>query len=224
MELTMFERLLQLPLFQGMTKKEIADVIEHVRLDFVKYEAGEEIVMQDDPCKSLIYIINGEMSTDYIDVKHKFSLTEDIPNIGVIEPYNMFGMMPRYSRTYIFKTAGTTLAIDKQMLLNHLMSSSIVRINMMNITCNRYHQVLKLMNDFPGNTVGEKITKFVLSYSSVPKGGKELHMKMTDLADIVHETRLNVSKALNAMQDAGLLELQRNKFTIFDIAKLYNRI
>ncbi len=209
----MFERLLQLPLFQGMTKKEIADVIEHVRLDFVKYETGEEIVMQDDPCKSLIYIING-----------KFSLTEDIPNIGVIEPYNMFGMMPRYSRTYIFKTAGTTLAIDKQMLLNHLMSSSIVRINMMNITCNRYHQVLKLMNDFPDNTVGEKITKFVLSYSSVPKGGKELHMKMTDLADIVHETRLNVSKALNAMQDAGLLELQRNKFTIFDIAKLYNRI
>lgn len=224
MELTMFERLLQLPLFQGLTKKEISDVIEHVRLDFVNYQAGEEVVMQDDPCKSLIYIINGDLSTEYIDVRHKFSLAEDIPSIGVIEPYNLFGMSPKYSRTYLFKTPGTTLAIDKQMLLTHLMSSSIVRINMMNIACNKYHQVLRLMNEFPDDTVKDKITRFVLGYSSVAKGQKELHMKMTDLADIVHETRLNVSRALNAMQDEGLVELQRNKFKIFDIAKLYDRI
>ncbi len=220
----MFERLLQLPLFQGLTKKEISDVIEHVRLDFVNYQAGEEIVMQDDPCKSLIYIINGELSTDYLDVKHKFSLTEDLPNIGVIEPYNLFGMAPRYSRTYAFRTDGTTLSIDKQMLLTHLMSSNIVKINMMNIACNKYHQILRLMTEFPEDTVKEKITKFVLSYSSVNKGAKELHMKMTDLAELVHETRLNVSRALNTMQEEGLVELQRNKFKIFDIANLYDRI
>ena len=46
MELTMFERLLQLPLFQGMTTQEVSDVISHVRLDFANYHRGDEIVMQ----------------------------------------------------------------------------------------------------------------------------------------------------------------------------------
>ena len=53
METSMFERLLQLPLFQGMTKKEIYEVISRVKLDFTNYQAGDEIVLQGDPCKSL---------------------------------------------------------------------------------------------------------------------------------------------------------------------------
>ena len=61
MELTMFERLLQLPLFQGLTIQELSDVLAHVRLNFVNYHAGDEIVAQDEPCRSLIYIINGDV-------------------------------------------------------------------------------------------------------------------------------------------------------------------
>ena len=47
---------------------------------------------------------------------------------------------------------------------------------------------------------------------------------MTDLADIIHETRLNVSKALNQMQEENLISLQRNFINIQDIEKLYKRI
>ena len=55
----MFERLLQLPLFQGMTTQEVSDVISHVRLDFANYHRGDEIVMQGESCRKLIYIIRG---------------------------------------------------------------------------------------------------------------------------------------------------------------------
>ena len=48
MELTMFERLLQLPLFQGLTTREISDVMAHVRLNFVNYQPGDELIAQGD--------------------------------------------------------------------------------------------------------------------------------------------------------------------------------
>ena len=95
---------------------------------------------------------------------------------------------------------------------------------MLNTTCNQYHQTLKLLRDFPEDTVQDKITKFILSFSSTTRGEKELRIKMTDLADIVHETRLNVSKALNQMQEDNLISLQRNFINIQDIEKLYKRI
>ena len=138
MELTMFERMLQLPLLQGLTPQEMSEVMAHVRLDFVNYQSGDEIAMQDAPCRNLIYVINGELMEEYRDPQYRFTLKEDLPQVKVIEPYNMFGMFQKYSRTYLFKTDGITLNIDKQVMLTRLMANTIVKINLLNITCNRY--------------------------------------------------------------------------------------
>lgn len=221
MELTMFEKILQLPLFQGLTTNEISEVLSHIRLDFVNYQAGDEFVIQGDACKGLIYIIHGEIASEYRDSQGRFTFSEKLPQTGVIEPYNMFGMFQKYSRSYIFTTDGCTLTIEKPMVLKYLMSNNIIKINLLNIVCNRYQQTQRLLCDYPEDTVKNKIVKFLLSYSSIPKGGKEVHIKMTDMAKIIHETRLNVSKALNIMQKEGLIILQRNMLTIKNIKDLY---
>lgn len=221
MELTMFEKILQLPIFQGLTQKEIEDIMSRIRLDFVNYQAGDEIVMQDDPCRGLIYIINGEIASEYRDSQGQFTLTEQLSPIGVIEPYNMFGMFQKYSRTYFFKTDGCTLTIDKAIVLKHLMTNHIIKINLLNIICNRYQQTQKLLCEFPDDNIRNKLVKFILSHSSTGKGQKEIHIKMTDIAAIIHETRLNVSKTLNTLQQQGLVSLQRNMLLIKNIKDLY---
>lgn len=221
MELTMFERLLQLPLFQGLTTQEISDVMSHVRLDFVKFHKDDEIVMQDEPCRKLIYIISGEVATEYRDPEGRFILAEHLPNIGAIEPYNMFGLYQKHSRTYTFTTDGITLAIDKAVVLKHLLANNIIKINFLNITSSKYQQTLRLIRDFPDGDVRSKIVKFMLSYCIVPRGKKDIQIKMKELANIIHETRLNVSIALNDMQEQGLLVLQRGGFSIEELQNLY---
>ena len=220
MELTMFERLLQLPLFQGMTVQEVSDVMSHVRLDFANYHQGDEIVMQGESCKKLIYIISGEVMAEYRNTNLQFILTESLPDLKVIEPYNLFGMYQTYSRTYTFATDGSTLAIDKHVMLNQLMTSNIVKINFMNIVCNKYQQTLRLLCNHPDNSVRHKIVKFILSHSIIPKGRKDVQIKMTDLANIIHETRLNVSIVLNEMKEQQLITMQRGGFTINDLQPL----
>lgn len=220
MELTMFERLLQLPLFQGMTKQEVSDVISHVRLDFVNYHRGDEIVMQGESCRKLIYIISGEVTAEHHNPDLHFTLTEYLPNLKVIEPYNLFGMYQTYSRTYTFATDGSTLAIDKHVVLSHLMTNNIVKINLMNIVCNKYQQTLRLLCNFPDDSVQHKIIKFVLSHSIIPKGKKEVQIKMTDLANNIHETRLNVSIVLNEMEEQGVITMQRGSFTIKNLQEI----
>ena len=83
MELTMFERLLQLPLFQGMTTQEVSDVISHVRLDFANYHRGDEIVMQGESCRKLIYIISGEVMAEHRNASLQLLLTEHLPDLKV---------------------------------------------------------------------------------------------------------------------------------------------
>lgn len=220
MELTMFERLLQLPLFQGMTMQEVSDVMSHVRLDFVNYHRGDEIVMQGESCRKLIYIISGEVMAEHNNAELQFTITEYLPDLKVIEPYNLFGMYQTYSRTYTFATDGSTLAIDKSVMLNQLMTNNIVKINLMNIACNKYQQTLRLLCQYPDDSVRHKIIKFVLSYSIITKGKKDVQIKMTDLANIIHETRLNVSIVLNEMKEQQLITMQRGGFTINDLQTL----
>ena len=216
----MFERLLQRPLFQGMTTQEVSDVMSHVRLDFVNYHRGDEIVMQGESCKKLIYIISGEVMAEHKNADHSFTLTEQLPDLKVLEPYNLFGMYQTYSRTYTFTTEGSTLAIDKQVMLNQLLTNTIAKINLMNIVCNKYQQTQQLLSNYPDDSVRHKIVKFVLTHSISPRGQKNIQIKMTDLANIIHETRLNVSIVLNEMQEQGLITMQRGCFIINDLQTL----
>ena len=47
-----------------------------------------------------------------------------------------------------------------------------------------------------------------------------LKIKMEELANAINDTRLGVSKALNGMQEDGLLELHRGEIVIPDIERL----
>ncbi|NLV52622.1 MAG: Crp/Fnr family transcriptional regulator [Bacteroidales bacterium] len=217
----MFERLLQLPLFQGLSTAEISDVMSHVRLDFTNHHQGDEIVFQGDSCRCLIYIISGEVTSEYRDIQGRFIYTEELPQTKILEPYNMFGMHQKYSRTYTFATDGCTLTIDKSVVVKHLLNNDIIKINFLNMACNRYQQTQQLTCLFPEDNVRQKIVKFFLSYATIAKGKKEAKIKMRVLADILHETRLNVSITLNKLETEGLLSLQRGMIILKDLQECY---
>ena len=52
------------------------------------------------------------------------------------------------------------------------------------------------------------------------QGEKIFKVKMDDLARYLDDTRLNTSKALNELQDKGLIELRRKEILIPDAQKL----
>ena len=56
MEITMYDTLLQLPLFQGLCKNDFTSILGKVKLHFRKYNADEIIVEQGEPCTELIFL------------------------------------------------------------------------------------------------------------------------------------------------------------------------
>ena len=56
------------------------------------------------------------------------------------------------------------------------------------------------------------------------KGEKSVQIKMERLAGILCETRLNISKALNEMQDEGYIELHRKEIIVPSLKKMIEEI
>ncbi len=220
MEITMYDKLLQLPLFQGLCKTDFTNILEKVKLHFQKYTPGSYIARQNESCDQLIFILSGRIQSESTNESHNYTIQEEIDSPAVIEPYSLFGMMTYYTASYQALTEVHTVIIHKKYILTQLSNYTIFQLNYLNILSNRAQTAYqKLWNLHIGSTV-EKVINFLQLRCTVPGGKKTLFVKMEDLAVLTDDTRINVSKVLNELQQQKLIELSRKKIIIPDMEKL----
>ena len=217
---TMFDTLLQLPLFQGLCHEDFTNILEKTKLHFTRFKEGELIKKQGETCDQLLFLLKGELSVETVSNDGSYTFIEQIDAPAVIEAQSLFGMKVKYASTYTAKTEVNAITICKSFVLSGLMNYEIFRLNYMNMISNRAQSLYcRLWNTAPQG-VEEKIVHFILQHVDKPQGEKILKIKMDDLADYLDDTRLNVSKALNSMQEKGVLQLKRKEIIIPEASKL----
>lgn len=214
-----------LPLLQGLTLKEFSELIVNLKLDFQQYDEHEVIVNQGDRCSALTYVIDGTFEAEYHDEKTAFILSEqseEQPHL--IEAYNLFGVKRSYERTYSFVTKGHTFTISRDFFIKRMLEHELIRGNYINYLCNNLRKAKDSYKYENPSDIGMKVINAIASYSLFMSGQKNVRVKMNDLAQIVDETRLNVSGVLNQWDELGLIELRRYGFTIKDFGKLNEHV
>lgn len=222
MEITMYDNLLLLPLFQGLSKNEFTSILEKVRFHFLTYEKGEIFIRQGEDCHQLCFLLNGTAVVRNMDKEHAYTLSETIDTPTLIEPQSLFGMQTKYTATYQAQTQVKVLIIEKKYILSELNKYEIFQLNFLNLLSNRVQIAQqKIWNTHVG-TLNEKVVNFIAIRSQIPGGEKTLQITMEDWARLIDETRINLSRLLNELQGKGLVQLKRKEFIIPDFEKLSN--
>ncbi len=214
MELPIYDTLLSLPLFQGMSRTDFNSLLQKVRLDFVKFEDQETILSQGDRCRSFVFLLNGTIESSRKGQNGAYTFIERIDSPYLIEPYSMFGLNGQYRRDYVAVGQCSMLMVDKQYVYTELGKYNICRMNLLNILSGRVQQLDSYIWSLDGMDLRERILRFIAGLSDYPNGEKRLQIRMNDLAVLMDTTRLNVSRELNAMQDDGLVVLKRSEILI----------
>ena len=214
MELPMYDTLLSLPLFQGMSQADFNSLLQKIRLDFVRYAQGDVIIGKGDHCRSLAFLINGTVESSRSGMDGRFTFMESIDSPSLIEPYSMFGRAGLYQRTYTAASACSFLMVDKQYIYTELGKYNICRMNLLNILSGRAQQLDNYIWSIDGQTLRGRIIRFIQGLSDIQNGAKRLNIKMNDLATVMDATRLNVSHELNALEAEGLISLRRKEIYI----------
>lgn len=217
---TMFDTLLQLPLFQGLCHEDFTSILDKVKLHFIKHKAGETIIKSGNPCTQLCFLLKGEISIVTNAKENIYTVIEQIEAPYLIEPQSLFGMNTNYASSYVAHTEVHTVCISKAFVLSDLFKYDIFRLNYMNIVSNRAQNLYTRLWDRAPKDIEDKIIRFILAHIERMTGEKLFKVKMDDLARILDDTRLNVSKALNGLQELNLLELHRKEIRIPDLALL----
>ena len=206
--------LLGIPLFLGLSEKDLMDIACNTRFNLRHHKKGSTIVEEGDTCNSLISIIEGWMEIDTYSDNKAYHLKEIVQATQTLEPDKLFGISPRYHSIYRAYTTCESISIMKEELTQIFNNYSIVRLNYLNLICRRTQQLERQPWQPKPTTLTDRIATFIKQRSMYPAGRKVLHIKMTQLAEELNVSRLDISNALNEMnrtdkiiQRRGMIEV-----------------
>lgn len=220
-QLRLYDQLLQYPLFLGMSHTELMQLVGNTRFDFRNFGENKIIVHEGDTCTHLYFLMKGKISIRTTSDDHSYSVLEHISAPWMMEPESLFGLSTRYSKTVTAVTGCHFLLLSKEELMRLFDTFLTFRLNFLNLLSTLAQQRgHRFWRKIP-QSLEEHITRFFIDHCTYPAGPKEFHILMTQLAAVLNDSRLDVSKALNNMQRSGLIELYRGRIIIPSLERLF---
>lgn len=216
----LYDKLFRIPLFTGMSRDEMERMMSRTCFDYHKAKAGEEIARQGARCGQLFLLIDGTIELKAESEDRQYAVVEWINAPAILQQACVFGLVQRFSHSMRALTPVNLITLGKTELLKLAADSIVFRLNIINTlaTALQKHE-LRLWAACP-ETLSDRLAAFFLNHVTTPYGHKQFNIKMTQLAAQLNDSRLDISRALNAMQDRGLIQLSRGKIDIQRIEEL----
>lgn len=218
--LQLLDKLLQFPLFLGMSRDDLEIVAGHTRFGFIKLEAGKTVVKSGDNCNQLHFLINGSLRIRTYSDDYGYSIEEQMQAPNILQLESVFGYYQRYTHDFIALTDVNFITIDKEEVMRLTEDFLVFRLNIINHFATLAQKKMRQAWTRPPQSLEERVIRFLVQHSTYPAGHKVFNILMTRLADELNDSRLNVSRVLNDMQHKGLITLGRGKIDIPQLERL----
>lgn len=146
--LTMYEKLMMLPIFKGVGADDMSAFLEKTHLEFNTWQTGTVIVPKDDECERLYCILSGRIQCVYELSGGKIRLGAEYGPGKVIGLDRLYGLDTRYSHSVRAVDDCGTMCFSKSQYMSLLQSNQICTINYLNILscrCQRAEHAVRNM-------------------------------------------------------------------------------
>ena len=98
---SMYEILMELPLFKGVSRYKLSEIVGTTKFHFLKYLADETVVNAGDPCTHIVFIISGKLRVTIANSNNRFKVSQTLEAPNVLSPEFLFGRAPFYPLSLI---------------------------------------------------------------------------------------------------------------------------
>ena len=206
-------------LFNDITEKEQAKMLECAEARDREFKPGEYIFRQGDAPNSLFVIKKGSVMVckDFASGKRNVLFT--VYEKDVFGEMFVFSDEKEYWYDAIACEPVTVLEIPRKFFYgfcsNACEKHRMVIRNMLDVQSDKNFLMTRKLYLLSGKTLKERIAMWVLD-SAGEKDSFDTDMKREELADYLGTTRPSLSRELMNMQDEGLIDVGKSTFTIKD--------
>lgn len=219
-QLPFSDQLLQLPLFQGMSRTDLEAVVGQTRFNFTTLKPGTPIARDGQECQHLHLLLDGTTQVESYADDHSYTFIETLHAPLILQPECLFGLTPRFTHTFMAQSECRLITLSKTETIRLSDNFFIFKLNLLNILSTQAQKIGRLPWHHSSDNLKSRIAQFFLHHCLHPAGMKLVSIKMTQLARELNDSRLDISRALHILQTDGLIRLSRGKIEIPAIERL----
>ena len=203
-----------------MSRDDLEIVAGHTRFGFLKVSAGRQVIRTGEACTHLFFLINGTLRVESFGDENRYSVVEQMSSPYILQQEGIFGYNQRYTHHFYAMTDVNFLTLDKEEVVRLSEDFLVFRLNLLNHFATQTQKLIHQQWRRSPQTLRERIVRFFFQHALYPAGPKTFYILMERLAEELNDSRLNISRTLNAMQAEGLLELHRGRIEIAQLELL----
>ena len=217
---SMYDVLLQLPLFQGVSRAKMSEIIEKTRFHFLKYQDNEIIARRGEECTHMKFIVSGSARAELKNINGKIRVTETLHAPNILYPNHLFGRNTTYPSEVTAKENCGIMQIDKQAFVTLIQQSPIFIINLLNILSRHSQKSLETFLALSSGSVKERMAFWILSFTQRSATDVQIICKLKDLYTFFGVQRSVFMTALNELCDEGIITYSSQGIELLNRHKL----
>ncbi|MBR5102285.1 MAG: Crp/Fnr family transcriptional regulator [Muribaculaceae bacterium] len=210
-----FEQLMKLPLFQGVSSGNLEKMVETIPFHFLKYNVGTTINTVGDPCTHVRFVFTGTVKVTFVTVS-KLTVEYQLPGPDVINPAFLFGIHTVYPFNVIATTDCGLLQVKKDDFVQMLQADQVVLFNYLNFLSRGGQVEVASMAALAYGSIAERLGTIVAWLTPQSASNIVIQFKLRDLCRMLSTRRSALFATLNALQDDGILTYTPNSISIID--------
>lgn len=221
MEVSMYEILTNSPFFNGLTAKEIKELLQTVNYKIVEYPAKEIYTLAGMPCKYADFILKGELISRMTGLSGKQVQINRLKACVLIAPAFIFAKnnaMPVSVETAQHTTIMRMMPSELKHLIDtneHIRMNFIQLISSIDVFLTKKLCMLSLF------TVREKVAYFLMKAAKEQKSRTiKLSNSRQEIADTFGIHKFSLLRCLSEFENNGAIKIDGKQITILNSDKM----
>jgi len=221
---SMYQQLMQLPLFQGVSTEKITALVEKLPFHFLKYNNGEEIFAAHDQCTHIKFIVSGKARLVMAFSHLRVSLHQTISSPHVLAAEYLFGRKTEYRYTAVADGPCGILQLRKSDYIRMVESDKVFLFNILNYLSTGSQRSTALALSISDGSVAERLAMLVELLSMPGSTDLQLHYKQKDLCTVLGTQRTTLIATFDKLSDEEILDYDTNVMRVNDVQRLMELI
>lgn len=217
---SIYDTLMALPLFQGISRLKLSELVEKIPFHFTKYRDGNTIISAGEKCNTLCFLISGEVRIDIPCQNRRIHFMETISAPNVIGPEYLFGKTTVYPYNVTAHGVCGTLQIAKPDYINMLQNDKVFLFNILNVLSRNNQLSTASIISHTKGSINERIAQMILLLTHPDGKDIKIKFRQKDFSAMLGYQRTSFINALEHMKEDGIIDYSLNEIVVKDRERL----
>lgn len=216
----MFETLMGLSLFKGISDTSLSKTVGANKFHFLKYSPDSVIYNAGDPCLDVTFILSGTVRITIANPDGRFSVSQSLGANEVISPEFLFGRITRFPGLVAAVDTVSILRIPKSDYINILNSDPIFLFNYLNLLSMNAQKAVEGILAVSTGDIAERIAFWISALTQPRSFDIVLESPGRGLSPLFGVPRTILKSVLDEMKERGLVDYSPGIIRVLDRRKL----